>query len=396
MARRRTGKPHRLTDKYIRTKTKKPGSYGDGYGGCGLFLIVKAAATETDPERVTKSWAQRVTINGRRTNRGIGSYPEVGIETAREMVRKNKESIRKGVFDVFARSIAPRFGEMAEQTIRYESARGKWKPNGRTEHGWRATLNTYVLPRLGNRPIDQITTRELFVLLEPLATSKPETGRKVRQRISAVMTLAIRKGHRTDDPALPLKGMFGRNGETEHLKALPHSKVAEAISAVRTSGAWIGTRLSFEFLVLTACRSGEVRGARWDEIEGDTWTVPGDRTKTGKEHAVPLSARALQVLEQARMLVDGSGLVFPSETGKVPSAVLLSKMLRRLKVDAVPHGFRSSFRDWCGENSKPREVAEACLGHVVGSVTERAYARSDLLNRRRVLLEEWAQYLNGV
>ena len=181
------------------------------------------------------------------------------------------------------------------------------------------------------------------------------------------------------------------------MRALPHGEVAGAIERIRTSRAWTGAKLAFEFLVLTAARSGEVRGARWDEMdtEAHVWTVPATRIKMKREHRVPLCRRALDILDAARTLDGGDGvLVFPSISGKRLHDITLSGLLKNQKVAAVPHGFRSSFRDWAAEETDhPREVIEAALAHVVQNKVEGAYARSDLFERRRRLMDEWAAYL---
>ena len=176
---------------------------------------------------------------------------------------------------------------------------------------------------------------------------------------------------------------------------MPHGDVEAAIAAIRASRAWPATKLAFEFLVLTAARSGEVRHAKWEEIdvEAATWTVPGERMKAGREHRVPLSARALGVLSEARKRSRDPGLVFPSPTHRVLSASTLSKLLRENGVEAVPHGFRTSFRIWCGDIGVAREVAEAALAHVVRDKVEAAYARGTLFERRREVMERWARYV---
>ena len=177
--------------------------------------------------------------------------------------------------------------------------------------------------------------------------------------------------------------------------SLPHGEVAAALATVQASGAWAGTKLAFGFLVLTATRSGEVRGARWTEIDQGTalWTVPAGRAKNARPHRVPLSAPALDMLTAARKLPRSAGLVFPSANGREISNATMGKLLRENGIDAVPHGFRSSFRYWCDETGVPREVAEACLAHTVADATEAAYARSDLLARRRDTMEAWGQYI---
>ena len=213
------------------------------------------------------------------------------------------------------------------------------------------------------------------------------------------MKWAIAQGYRTDDPAgeALLSALPTHTLAKTHYRALPHSEVPAALDTVRSSDAYPSTKLLFEFLVLTAARSGEVRFARWAEIDlsRSRWTVPAQRMKARREHQVPLSDRALAVLCEARERFSGDGLVFPSKTGRPPSDSTVSKLLRTLRIPAVPHGFRSSFRDWCGESGVSREVAEACLAHVIANKTEAAYARSDLFNLRVPVMQDWATYLTS-
>ena len=182
----------------------------------------------------------------------------------------------------------------------------------------------------------------------------------------------------------------------EYRKALPHAEVGAALERIRASGAYKGLVLAFEFLVLTAARSGEVRGARWTEVDIDAavWTVPCERMKAGREHRVPLSDRALALLVEDRQLADSAALVFPSAKGRIPSQASLPKLLHKVGIAAVPHGFRLSFRDWAAECTEvPREVCELALAHANSDRVEAAYRRSDLFERRRVLMQQWAEYL---
>ena len=228
---------------------------------------------------------------------------------------------------------------------------------------WRSSLSTYAYPKLGKLTVDKITTAHVLSALMPIWNEKRETAQRVRQRIGAVMKWAIAEGHRDDNPAGDaIAQALPRNSAPKvHHRALPYGEVAAALATVRESGAWWATKAAFEFLVLTASRSGEVRGARWDEIDGDVWTVPAGRMKAGRPHRVPLSTRAMEVLAEARAHEDGCGLVFPSVRGNILSDMTISKLVKELGIQAVPHGFRSSFRDWCGETGAAREVADASL-----------------------------------
>ena len=382
-------RPKVLNASFVRT-VNRPGRYGDGRGGFGLSLLVKATTTG----RLSKTWSQRLRINGKPFNVGLGAYPVVTLAEARKAALANRRAVHRGR-DPRGGGI-PTFEEGADRVIQIHAA--TWRAGSKSEAQWRASLRDYAMPRLGSKRVDKITTADVMAVLLPIWNTKRETARRVRQRIGAVMKWAVAQGYRGDNPAGEAIGAaLPRNGvRRQHQEALPHGEVAGAIAKVRESGAYRATVLAFEFIVLTACRSGEVRFSRWDEIDlsTSTWTIPGKRMKAGREHRVPLSKRALHVLNEALALSDGSGLVFPSPTGKVLSDSTISKLIRENGIRAVPHGFRSSFRDWAGETGAAREVAEACLAHTVKGV-EGAYARSDLLQLRRDLMESWAMYLSS-
>jgi len=212
-----------------------------------------------------------------------------------------------------------------------------------------------------------------------------------------VLEWSIAMEYRTDNPCGRIGPVLGPQRNTvQHRRALPHREVTAAIAAVRASKATQAVKLAFEFLVLTAARSGEVRLATWDEMDaaGRVWTIPATRMKMNREHRVPLSGRALEVLDAARSLADGHRLVFLNRLGNRIKDTFLSELLRNLDIAAVPHGFRSSFRDWAAEETDhPREVVEAALAHVVRNPVEAAYARSDLFERRRLLMDDWAAYI---
>ena len=362
--------PKQLSAAFVKT-VKRPGRYGDGRGGHGLSLLVKPTTTG----RLSKTWAQRLQISGRAVNIGLGSYPVVTLAEARRKALANRRTVALGG-DPRGGGI-PTFAEAVDKVIVIH--RDSWRPGSKSEAQWRASLRDYAARRLGDKRVDQITTSNVLAVLVPVWSAKRETARRVRQRIGAVMKWAVAEGYREDNPAGDAIGAaLPRHGSsTRHFPALPHSQVGAALATVRASGAWIGTKLAFEFLVLTAARSGEARNARWEEIdfENATWTVPGARMKAGRAHRVPLSPHAVAVLEAAREIADGGGLVFPSITGRALSAMTMTKLVRELGIEAVPHGFRSSFRDWAAEKTDhPREVIEAALAHVVRNKVEWAEA----------------------
>lgn len=366
-----------------------PGRYGDGGT---LFLNIAPGGS--------KSWVQRLTVDGKRRDIGLGGFPLTGLREAREKAFANRKLARDGGDPLTAkrRAKVPTFADAVEKVIAIHGE--GWKDGGKTAKVWRATLQTYAFPTIGDKRIDEVTTADTMAILTPIWVPKFETARKVRRRIGTVMKWAVAQGYRQDNPAgeAITAALPKRSVPVQHMPAVPHGEVAGAIEAVRRSGAWLGTKLAFEFLVVTATRSGEVRLATWSEIDirRRVWTVPAARTKTGREHRVPLSSRAVEVLRKAKPLGDGTGLVFPSMRGKPLSDMTLSKLIKEQGVDAVPHGFRSSFRDWAGERTNhPREVIEAALAHVVKNQTEAAYARSDLFEKRRQLMNDWAHYLGA-
>ena len=349
----------------------------------------------------SKSWIQRIAVNGKRRDIGLGSFPVIGLAKARRRAFTNRVAIAEGR-DPLAekrRAKVPTFRQAAERT--FEANRPRWR-SAKVAANWMQQMERHAFPRLADLPVDQIGREDVLSVLTPLWTAKPEIARKLRQRIRATLRWCEAHGHievnvaaEGIDGALPTMPSV-----REHLRALPHGEVAGALETVAASRASIAAKACFRFVVLTACRGGEARGATWDEIDMDAreWRIPGARMKGGVDHRVPLPDPVLAVLETARSIDDGSGLVFPSPTrhGKPMSDMTLTKMLRDcgLAQHTTVHGLRSSFRDWCAESGKPREIAEAALAHTVGGV-EGAYFRSDLFDRRRRLMADWARYLTG-
>ena len=374
-----------------KVRAARPGRYADGNG---LFLQV-------DPSGARR-WVQRIVIRGKRRDLGLGSCSLVPLAEARELARENRKIARSGGDPRTRRKarIVPTLPEAFEAVIAIR--RPTWTDGGKSEGQWRASFRDHVFPRLGGRSVDSIDTSDVLAVLTPLWSSKAETAKRIRHRFSTVMKWAIAQGFRSDNPAgdaiamaLPMKG----NGAREHHAALPWKEVPHFLKSVHAAKTRPLVKSAVEFAILTAARSGEVRLATWAEIDVDArvWTIPAERMKVGREQRVPLSARALAVLAEARALGEGSDLIFPSSRrGQPMDASRLLKPLRDMGLNATLHGFRSSFRDWCGEaTNTPREVAEAALAHVVSNAAEAAYARSDLFEKRRVLMDRWAAFLAG-
>ena len=382
-------RPKRLSATFCKT-INTPGRYGEKRGGNGLSLLVRQSANGG----VTKSWTQRLRLNGQPIDLGLGRYPVVPLADARALAFENARAVADGADPRVKPQLAPTFAQASEQAV--EVLRAGWK-NERTEKIMRERLAKYVLPHIGQRQINAITPADVLDFLVPLTIETPATGVKVKSVLNQVFKWAIAQGHRTDNPAdASINQALPKLTSRKHYKALAHSQVGTALQIVRESTAWPGTKLAFEFLVLTATRSGEVRNADWSEIDLDarTWTIPASRMKAGREHRIPLSDAALDVLEAARVLSDDEGLLFPSLRGKPMTDSTMSKMLRENGIEANPHGFRSSFRDWCAEQNIDRQVAEAALAHAVGNATEAAYLRSDMFELRRRAMVDWGAYVS--
>lgn len=376
--------PKPLTAAQVRSA--KPGRHHDGGG---LYLNVKPTGA--------KSWVFRGTINGRRTNRGIGPVALVSLAEARIKALEIRRAIFDGNDPFPARSAAPTFAKAAESVIAIN--RPAWR-NARTEEDWRSTLGSYAMPTLGARRVDAISTADVLAVVQPIWAVKHKRARDLRQRINAIMQWSIAQGYRSDNPAgEALTAVLPRvDKEDRHHAALPYAEVGPALAKIRDCDAPATAKLAFEFLALTAVRSGEVREAVWDEIDTETrtWTIPASRMKANREHRVPLSNRAMEVLSEARAHGE-SGLVFPGARAGRPVAPRAFRSLMGAQgLAGTPHGLRSSFRDWCAEQTDtPEAVAEAALAHGKRSAVEAAYHRTDQFDRRRVLMDQWAAYLAG-
>lgn len=364
----------------------EPGRHHDGDG---LFLNVTPTGA--------RSWICRIQKNGRRRDIGLGSAKKVSLAQARQRSAEVRSQVEAGIDPVLQRKKAegiPTFREAAAAV--YAENKKSWK-NKKHRGQWLTSLQTYAFPKIGDVAVSDIESSHVRDVLIAIWLEKNETARRVRQRIGMVIDWAIAKNYRAHP--LPMnainKSLPKVRNRQNHLAALHYSKVAAFVSKLRERES-IG-RLAFEFLILTAARSGEVRGALWSEIDltERTWTIPAERMKADVEHIVPLSDAALDVLKRARVhKEDRNDLVFPgTRHGKPMSDMTLTKICRDAEVDAVPHGFRSSFRDWVSEETDfDRDVAEMALAHTIANPVEAAYRRGKLLQKRRKLMNLWAEY----
>lgn len=372
-----------LSAAFVRTASK-PGKYFDGHG---LFLKVDTSGA--------RRWVQRIVIRGKRTEIGLGSASLVSLADARETALENRKLARSGGDPLQSK-------RTAEALLTFEEAARKvhkiheptWR-NKKHAAQFLSTLATYTFPRIGKLKVSEVTTADVLAVLQPIWLEKPETARRVRQRIGTVMKWAVANGWRQDNPADTISSALPKQDKTQaHRKALPYNKVPEFLECLKASNAGPATKLALELLILTASRSGEARLAEWSEfdLENAVWTRPALRMKAKKEHRVPLSPRALEVLSEAKNLGIGEGLVFPgTKLGKPLSDMTLSKLVKALGYDVDVHGFRTSFKTWAQERTNtPRDVSEAALAHTVKDKAEAAYARSDFFEKRRGLMDSWS------
>lgn len=371
-----------LSAMFVKNVTR-PGKYGDLHG---LILQVRPTGS--------KYWFWRGTVRGKRMDLGIGPFPYVSLAEARQTAFEFRRASKRGQ-DPRGQRACPSLADAAEEVIRLH--RRSWKTGGKTEEQWRTELDTYILPRLGRRPVDEITPTDILTTLAAgnLWTRKPSVAKRQLTRLGTIMKWSVAEGHRSDDPTTAVSAALPKqNGRKQHYRALPHQELPRAIRQVWGSKSSAVVKLAFELLVLTAVRTIEVRFATWDEIdlEARTWTIPAERMKAKREHRIPLSDRALEILHDAAARFGPDGLLFPGADGGPLHPTTISSMIRRQGIPATPHGSRSSFRDWCASEGVDRTVAEASLAHTVQGV-EGAYLRTTVFERRRRLMQGWADYL---
>ncbi|MFM9844298.1 MAG: tyrosine-type recombinase/integrase [Dongiaceae bacterium] len=369
---------------------KAPGRYADGNG---LYLEVEPTGS--------KRWTLRTVVHGRRRDIGLGSAQLVPLAEARDLAREMRKLARQGGDPLAERRRAtatiPTF---EEATKRVHADRQEGWTNEKHRAQFLNTLTTYAFPVIGSRRVSEIGTPDVLKVLAPIWTTKPETARRLRQRIRTVLDWATASGYRQgENPVEGVgKGLPRQNDRAQHHRAMLAVELPGFLKALDASPAGLPARLALELLILTAARTSEVLDATWSEFDLKTglWTIAAERMKGGRPHRVPLPPRALEVLADARELSGGdtNAFVFPGrKRGTAMSQMTLLQMMRRMGRKEVVHGFRSCFRDWAAERTPfAREVAEAALAHVIKDKSEKAYARTDHLEKRRDLMEAWAAW----
>jgi len=404
-----------------KVKTAKPGKHHDG-GGTGLFLRVD--------ENGGRFWIQRIVIHGKRREIGLGGFPTVGLADARKVALANKQLAYSGGDPLAERRKARETLTFADAVDRYLTAKLDEFRNEKHRKQWRATLDTYARPVLGDMPVRSIGVADVLRVVQPIWAGKTETASRLRGRIENVLSWATVAGHREGPNPARWKGNLSELLPKAAKVAKSDNQPALALGDVAGWWADLAQRegmaaRALEFITLTAARSGEVRGMKWDEInfgpqdKTDTtdktpralWTIPASRMKNGREHRVPLTKDAVSLLEALPRMED-SPFVFFAPRGGALSDMSISAVMRRMqesevkagragwldpknKRPAVPHGLRSTFRQWAAERGYPRDMAEMALAHFIGSEVERAYQRSDMLERRRAMMADWAGFLRG-
>lgn len=380
-------------------RLKTPGTHTVG-GVAGLLLQITQSGA--------RSWILRVMVGDKRREIGLGAFPDVTLAQAREKARETRQTIESGRDPVAERAAArsaliaakgleTTFDEAASKFL--ASKASEWN-NAKHAAQWTATLNTYASPVIGSLQVRDVTLGHITKILEPIWTTKTETASRLRGRIESVLDWATVQGYREGDNPARWKGHLdkilpkpSKVSKVEHHAALPHNEIGAFIAALQKRDGMAARAL--EVLILTASRSSEVRGATWSELDLDNklWVIPEARMKAGKEHRIPLSDRVVEILKGLVRLVDND-LVFPAPRGGVLSDMTLGAVLKRMgRADLTAHGFRSTFRDWAGETTAyPREVIEHALAHQLKDKAEAAYARGTLFDKRRSLMEDWAQY----
>ncbi|MGE8127727.1 tyrosine-type recombinase/integrase [Methylobacterium sp. NPDC080182] len=379
-------------------RLKTPGMWAVG-GVDGLYLNVKPTGA--------RAWILRAMMAGKRRDHGLGGFPDVTLAMARQKARERRADIEQGQDPIAVRRQAlssARAQQASQKTFQdaaeaYIKAHGESWKNAKHRDQWASTLETYAYPSMSRLLVRDIGQEHVLQALEPIWKTKTETATRLRGRIEAVLDWARVRGYRDGENPARWRGHLDKLlpaptkiQKVKHHRAIPADGIAAFMAELRQREGVAARAL--EFVTLTAARSGEVRGATWAEIDrkAKVWTVPADRMKAGREHCVPLTDAALAVLDGLPS-VPGSDLVFAAPRGGPLSDMSLTAVMRRMEVDVVPHGMRSTFRDWCSERTNfPRDLAEAALAHTLESKVEAAYRRGDALEKRRPMMEAWAAF----
>jgi integrase len=364
--------------------------------GAGLKLIIKS--------ETSRQWILRFHLHERRRHMGLGSYPRVGLEEVRATAEKIRRQVREGKDPIIVRQTE----RGAQTTFRtafnafFESRKADLS-NGKHIKQWTSTMEAYVFPAIGNRPVADITPLEIIRLLKPIWAEIPDTAERVLQRVNAVFQIAIVLEHRTSaNPCTGVKRVLGPlKKNVRHHPSLHYSKLPSFITTLRASNSRAITKLAFEFLILNASRSGEVRLAAASEINPDPglWTIAEERMKARRPHIVPLSSRSLEIYREARKLTGNVELLFPSPSGGAYSDMVFVKMMKDwgMTGNITAHGFRATFKTWCSEIDKARDaVSEVALAHVDKDKVRAAYNHAIYLDERKLLMERWANFATGV
>jgi integrase len=372
-------------------KAKEPGVYQDGGG---LRFVVTPAGT--------RQWVLRVTVNGKRRDVGLGGYPTVSLEDARSLAAEHRSTAKTGGDPFEERRLEKaRARTYREAFSDYFATKKKELSNGSHVREWESCMQRYVFPKIGDRPVGEVRAGEIVDILRPIWEGKAETARRVLQRMTAVFDAEIVLENR--ERANPCTGVARVLGATQREKAnfrsLPYGQIGTFIKALRQRAGDPATKLCLEWLILTAARSGEARGAAWSEIDEEKlrWTLPPQRMKARREHVVPLNSRCVEILKEVRDLGQGGPLLFPSQrSGTMLSDMTLTKLLRDMGYSEVAtvHGFRSTFKTWCGEVDKVRDaVSEAALAHMDRDAVRAAYLRAQYLDERVALMGRWQEFV---
>lgn len=361
-------------------------------------------------------WTLRFTspVSGKRRDAGLGTYPQTTIAEARDKAQTMRKLIESGIDPIDHRNSEREAATLGIGTLTFEKAartvhdelKPGWK-NVKHVDQWINTLETYVFPSIGNKKLDAITPKDCADALRPIWIEKPETASRTKQRMHAVMQWAWAHGHVTANPVAVVDHVLPKqNAKKEHQPAMPWRDIPEFVRAHLIERLPADcTRAALEFAILTAVRSGEVRGATWDEFDlcQKNWSIPAERMKAKDPHRIPLSDRAVEIIKHLQAQNLHETLVFPSPRGKILSDMTLTALLRRAKASsdtpgriATAHGFRSSFRDWASENGYARDLAERALAHSIANQVEAAYHRTDLLEQRRPMMQAWANFLQAL